>query len=132
MTTADFSLPVSPLVHHVEVPYGITTKEPESTHRILVINVDPEHADYMELAVDIEAGRVTVIGVFTIEGDTLVAGSVDIDGPGARMVGRPALKSMAIALGKEWGVARVVIYPKARTTGANPGRIPGPFKFDVH
>ena len=101
---------------------------PSSKPRVQIIEAD---GDVVELAATTAKGDISVITGMTKEGDTLILKGMHIDRPGPGSVGLRELRSLASDLGKQQGAKQVTIFGGARTSGANPGKVPRPVTFPV-
>jgi hypothetical protein len=69
---------------------------------------------------------ITFIAAVRLEGDTVVLADLHVDGPGANTAGTGVLLRVARHLKEHFDVRELRVEGARRTTGAGPGRVPGP------
>jgi hypothetical protein len=74
-------------------------------------------------------GVLTVTGEPVERGATLVVRGIHMQGAGSNAIGNGNLMVMAQALLERMDYDGLEVEGAVRTTGANPGRRPGPFRF---
>jgi hypothetical protein len=70
-----------------------------------------------------------VVADIRLDGDRIVLYNFHIDGPGAGVLGIVSLRRIVDQVMEVYDVASLEIHGFRRTTGASPGRIPGPLCF---
>lgn len=96
---------------------------------VRILERDPAGALHVQGSSD--RGTIEVIANVRIEAGTAHLDQLHIDGPGAGTMGLADLHAFAVELGRQLGVARLVIQGGMRTTGARPGHVPRPIVVRV-
>jgi len=90
------------------------------------VEVLAEQDGVAEINIVTDHGNVTIIGHIYLDGDTLVADGVHIDGPGAGVFGSSIFQVACQVLRSLDDVDGIRISGARRTTGKGAGKIPRP------
>lgn len=96
---------------------------------VSIVDAEGGSPPVVMIEIGVPAGRLFLLGVVRIEGETLHIEGAHVDGlhPGA--CGRSGLNAIGRKLLEVAGVKRLIIQGGARTTGANPGEKPARIVF---
>lgn len=91
-------------------------------------------ADTMWVTISSSGGDLEIITNYVKEGKKLVLRNLDIEGPGPGTLGAGyvgKLRGYARQLGRQEEVEEVIVEPRPRETGANPGHTTRPIRIRV-
>jgi hypothetical protein len=103
----------------------------EDQPRRPLVRVVETDGDVVRWVATTPKGNIEMIAKVTRDGDTLHLNGLHIDGPGGNELGIRGIRDLAVDLGRQHGVKKLVVHGGTRTTGANPGRVPRPVTFPV-
>ena len=99
-----------------------------SSHDITLEIEEAEHPTLIAIAVT-PAGTITLIAEAEMHGRTLWLTKAHVQGLSPGALGRAGLNALAAKFLEECDAEALVVEGGARTTGANPGRAPRPFRY---
>lgn len=108
---------------------AVVSSDAHGANKVSVVARD---GNIVELLAKGKNGDITAITAMTREGNALVLRGMHIDGAGKGSSSLSELRELARDLGRQHGVDSVIIRGGRRTTGANPGKIPGDITIKVH
>jgi len=95
----------------------------------MLIRLVEQDGDVVE--VEVWSGDIHIVFVADVrlEGDTVVIAELHVEGPGPGTAGIAILRSTARLVMEHFDVRELRVEGARRTSGAGPGRIPGPFRL---
>jgi hypothetical protein len=79
---------------------------------------------------ELSGQAISVVADIRLDDETITLYNLHVDGPGAGVFGVSALRRLIDGIMEFYDVESLEIHGFRRTTGAGPGRIPAPLRFN--